>query len=87
MLQYRDAQVALDDVDVSDVIVVPTSLATRYFLTQHALTAITVDFLSPAVQTNLTNKLDDPLDMFELIQIGKWNSTSANHSLAEFTDA
>jgi len=88
VLQYRDAQIALDDVDGSDVIVVaPTSLATSYFLTGHALTAIPVDSLSTAVQTRLATELDDPVDTFELIQIGKWNSTSANHSLAEFTDA
>jgi hypothetical protein len=88
VLQYRDAQLALDDVDGPDVIVVaPTSLATSYFLTQHALTAIPVDSLSTAVQTQLATELDDPVDTFELIQIGKWNSTSANHSLAEFTDA
>ncbi|SFH66977.1 hypothetical protein SAMN04488066_11642 [Halorubrum aquaticum] len=34
VIQYRDAQLALDDVDGSNVIVVaPTSLATSYFLT------------------------------------------------------
>jgi len=88
VLQYRDAQLALDDVDGSDVIVVaPTSLATSYFLTQHALTAIPVDSLSTVVQTHLTNELDDPVDTFELIQIGKWNRDSPNHSLTEFTNA
>jgi len=87
-LQYRDAQLALDDVDGSNVIVVaPTSLATSYFLTQHALTAIPVDSLSTAVQTLLANELDDPLDTFELIQIGKWNRASPNHSLTEFPNA
>lgn len=88
VLQYRDAQFALDDVDGSDVIVVaPASLATSYFLTGHALTAIPVDSLSTAAQTQLATELDDHIDTFELIQIGKWNSTSANHSLAEFTEA
>jgi len=88
VLQYRDAQLALDDVAGSDVIVVaPTSLATSYFLTQHALTAIPVDSLSTAVQTQLANELDDSLDTFELIQIGKWNRDSPNHSLTEFTNA
>ena len=88
VFQYRDAQLALDDVDGSDVIVVaPTSLATSYFLTQHALTAIRVDSLSTAVRTQIDAALDARIDTFELIQIGKWNSTSANHSLAEFTDA
>ena len=88
VLRYRDAQLALDDVDGSNVIVVaPTSLATSYFLTQHALTAIRVDSLSTAVRTQIAAALDADLDTFELIQIGKWNSNSANHSLAEFTDA
>jgi hypothetical protein len=86
-LQYRDAQIALDDVDGSDVIVIaPTSLATSYFLTQHALTAIPVDSLSTAVQTQLANELGDPVDTFELVQIGKWNRDSPNHSLTEFTN-
>jgi len=88
VLQYRDAQLALDDVDGSDVIVVaPISLATSYFLTQHTLTAIPVDSLSTAVQIHLTNVLDDSLDTFNLIQIGKWDSESTNRSLAEFADA
>ena len=88
VLQYRDAQLALDDIDGSDVIVVaPTSLATSYFLTQHALTAIPVDSLSTAVRTQLANEFDDSLDTFELIQIGKWNRDSPNHSLTEFTNA
>lgn len=88
VLQYRDAQLALDDVDGSDVIVVaPTSLATSYFLTQHALTAIRIKSLSTTVQTHIDTALAAPLDTFEFIQIGKWNSNSPNHSLAEFTDA
>lgn len=88
VLQYRDAQLALDDVDGSDVIVVaPTSLATSYVLTRHALTAIPLDSLSTAVRTQIAAALDARLDPFELIQIGKWNSDSANHSLAEFTGA
>jgi hypothetical protein len=87
VLQYRDAQLALDDVDRSDVIVVaPTSLATSYSLTQHTLTAIPVDSLSTAVRSQIDAALDARLDTFELIQIGKRNSTSANHSLAEFAD-
>ena len=88
VLQYRDAQLALNDVDGSNVIVVAlTSLATSYSLTQHALTAIRVDSLSTAVRDQLANALDARLDTFELVQIGKWNSNSLNHSLAEFTNA
>jgi hypothetical protein len=88
VLQYRDAELALDDVDGANVIVVaPTSLATSYFLTQHALTAIPVGSLSAAVQTQIADELDGSLDTFEFIQIGKWNSDSPNHSLAEFTNA
>ncbi|ERG91269.1 MAG: hypothetical protein J07HQW1_01303 [Haloquadratum walsbyi J07HQW1] len=88
VLQYRDAQLALDNVDGANVIVVaPTNLATSYFLTQHALTAIPVDSLPAAVQTQTAEELDGSLDTFESIQIGKWNSDSPNHSLAEFTNA
>jgi hypothetical protein len=88
VLQYRDAQLALDDVDGSNVIVVaPASLAASYFLTGHTLTAIPVESLSTAFQGHLADELDGPLDTFELIQIGKWHSDGPNHSLAEFADA
>jgi hypothetical protein len=88
VLQHRDAQLALADVDVEDVIVVaPTSLATSYAITQHALTAIPVESLPPAVQAELDEVIETPLDGFELIQIGKWTTDSPNHSLAEFTNA
>jgi hypothetical protein len=88
VLQYRDAQLALDDVDGSNVILIaPTSLATSYFLTQHALTAIPVDSLSTAIQTQIVDELNTPLDTFDFIQVGKWNSESPNHSLTEFTGA
>jgi len=88
VLQHRDAQLALDDVDGADVIVIaPTSLATSYFLSQHALTAIPIESLPPAVQKQLGEEVAAPLDTFDLIQIGKWNTDSPNHSLAEFTTA
>ena len=88
VLQYRDAQLALDDVDGANVILVaPTSLATSYFLTHHALTAIPVDSLPAAVQTQIADELDGSLDTFEFIQIGKWNSDSPDHSLGEFKNA
>ncbi|MFC7199020.1 hypothetical protein [Halospeciosus flavus] len=88
VLQYRDAQLALDGVDGASVIVVaPTSLATSYSLTQHALTAIRVDSLASAIRTQLADELAAPLDTFDVIQIGKWNSDSPNHSLTEFRDA
>jgi len=84
--QHRDAELALESVDGSDVIVVtPTSLASSYFLTQHTLTAIPVETLIPAVQSQLDGTLDVPIERFELIQIGKWTAESRDHSLAEFT--
>ncbi|WP_435099911.1 hypothetical protein [Halorubrum sp. N11] len=86
--QYRDAQLALDDVDGGSVILVaPTSLATSHLLTDHALTAIPVESLSSVVQTQIADTIDAPIETFELIQIGKWNSSSSNHSLSEFADA
>ena len=86
--QYRDAQRILADIDGSDVIVIaPTSLATSYRLTQHALTAIPVDSLSSETREQLADTLDTPIETFEIIQIGKWTTDSPNHSLAEFTDA
>jgi len=88
VLRYRDAQLALNDVKGENVIVIaPTSLATSYHLTSHALTAIPVDSLPSAVRAQLDDELEAPLETFELIQIGKWNRDSPNHSLAEFTDA
>ncbi|WP_144925282.1 hypothetical protein [Halorubrum salsamenti] len=84
VLQYRDAQLALDGADGASVIVIaPTSLATSYHLTQHTLTAIHVESLPRAVR----REIDAAIDAFELIQVGKWNSDSRNHSLAEFADA
>ena len=86
--QYRDAQRLLTDIDGSDVVVIaPTSLATSYRLTQHALTAIPLDSLSSETREQLADTLDAPLETFEVIQIGKWIADSLNHSLAEFTDA
>jgi len=86
--QYRDAQLALDAVGGERVIIVaPTNLASSYQLTQHALTAIPVESLSSAIQARIDDTIDAPLETFELIQIGKWSSTSPNHSLSEFTDA
>ncbi len=88
VLQYRDAQLALDDTDGADVIVVaPTNLATSYFLTQHALTVIPVDSLSKAIKAQLNEVVSDPLDTFDFIQIGKWRADSPNHSLAEFANS
>jgi hypothetical protein len=87
VLQHRDAQLALDEVDGSDVIVVaPTSLATSYLLTQHALTAIPVDGLPDSVRTQIADAIGASIETFELIQIGKWNSARQDHSLAEFAD-
>ena len=88
VLQYRDAQLALNEVDGSNVIVVaPTSLATSYALTQHALTAIPVGSLSTAAQTRPADEIDGSLEAFDVVQIGTWNSDSPNHSLTEFTTA
>jgi len=86
--QYRDAQLTLDAVDGERVIIVaPTNLASSYQLTQHALTAIPVESLSSATKARITDTIDAPLETFELIQIGKWNKSSPNHSLSEFADA
>jgi len=86
--QHRDAERTLEAAEGSDVIAVaPTSLASSYFLTQHVLTAVLVDTLSPAVQSHLDHALDGSIEQFELIQIGKWTAQSPNHSLNEFTGA
>lgn len=67
--QHRDAELTLESVDGSDAIaVVPTSLASSYFLTQHALTAIPVDTIPPTVQSHLDDVLDESIEQFELIQ-------------------
>ena len=87
VLQYRDAQLTLEEATGSDIIVIsPNSLATSYVLTQHPLTTISVESLSTVVWNKLNDKLDVPLDTFEFIQIGKWNGESPNRSLAEFAD-
>jgi hypothetical protein len=88
VLQRRDAELALADSDGADVIVIaPTSMASSYFLTQHILTAIPIDSLSPSVKAHLADSLHAPIQSFELIQVGKWMTDSSNHSLTEFADA
>ncbi|MDB2239395.1 hypothetical protein [Halorubrum ezzemoulense] len=88
VLQHRDAQLALDAVDGDAVIVVsPTSLATGYKLGSHPVTAIRVDSLPADITATLDAAVEDDIETFDLIQIGKWNHSSPNHSLAEFTDA
>ncbi|QAU11400.1 hypothetical protein EKH57_00325 (plasmid) [Halorubrum sp. BOL3-1] len=88
VLQHRDAELALNDVDSTDVlVVVPTSMASSYFLTEHALTAIPVAELSAEVRSQLGDALAAPIETFELVQIGKWTADSPNHSLAEYGGA
>jgi len=85
--QHRDAELALDGTAGAEVVAIaPTSLATSYALSQRPLTAIAVDSLPLAVERELDAVLDAPIDSFELIQVGKWNTESPNHSLAEFAD-
>ena len=86
VFQHRDAELALADVDGENVIIItPTSLASSYFLTQHTLTAIRIDTLAPAVRSELATALDAPIETFEIIQIGKWITSSLDHSIAEYT--
>lgn len=86
VFQYRDAELALAEVDSDDAIVItPTSVATSYALTQHPLTVISVDSLPSTVRAELNGGLDEPIETFELIQVGKWNTDSPNRSLMEFT--
>jgi hypothetical protein len=88
VFQRRDAELALDDVAGEKVIVItPTSFASGYFLTNHTLTAIPIDGLAPTVRSQLADALDTPIEMFELIQIGKWTTDSPDHSLAEYRNA
>ncbi len=83
--QYREAELALDDVTGNDVIVVsPTSLASGYALGQHPLTAIVIETLPTSVQTQIDAAIDGSINDFDLIQIGQWNADTPNHSLAEF---
>lgn len=88
VLQHRDAHLALGAVDGDAVIVVsPTGLATGYKLGGHPVTAIRVDSLPAEIKATIDAAIDDDIETFELIQVGKWHHSSPNHSLAEFTDA
>jgi hypothetical protein len=51
------------------------------------VTAIRVDSLPAEIKATLDAAIDDHIESFDLIQIGKWHHSSPNHSLAEFTDA
>lgn len=85
VVQRRDAELALADSDGEDVVVIaPTSMASSYSLTQHVLTAIPIDDLSPTVKARLADTLDAPIESYDLIQVGKWTTDSSNHSLKEY---
>ncbi|TKX72399.1 hypothetical protein [Halorubrum sp. GN11GM_10-3_MGM] len=88
VLQYRDAQLALSAVDGEAVIAIsPTNLATAYKLGGHPVTAIRVDSLPADISATLDRAMDDGIEAFDLIQVGKRNQSIPNHSLTEFTDA
>jgi hypothetical protein len=87
VLQRRDAELALADSDGEDVVVIaPTSMASSYYLTQHALNAIPIDGLSATVKAQLAGYLDGAIESYDLIQVGKWTNDSPNHSLTEYAD-
>lgn len=87
VLQYRDAQLALRAADGKAVIAIsPTSLATAYKLGGHPVTAIRVDSLPADISASLDRAIDDGIETFDLIQVGRSNQNSPNHSLTEFTD-
>lgn len=54
-----------------ELVIAPTSMASSYFLTQHGLTAIPIDELPLGVRSQLADELDEPIETFDLIQLGK----------------
>lgn len=85
--QYRDAELALAGAEPAHIVVTPTGFASALFLARHTLTAVPIVDLSLVIQSDLDAALADPVETFELVQIGDRPSDSPNHSLTEFTDS
>lgn len=86
--QYRDAERALENVRSEAVICVyPESMATGYALEQNPLSAIRVDTLPTTVRAALDDALDAAISSFEIVQVGRWVTSSPNRSLTEYETA
>jgi hypothetical protein len=82
---HRDAEVALKDTPSEAVLAVrPTSMASSYALGQRPLAAIEVDSLSKELCAQFNRLIDDDLEQYALIQVGRQPHASQNRSLSEF---
>lgn len=82
---HRDAELALKDTPPAAVLAVrPTSMASSYALTQRPLAAIEIDSLSEELWAQFNRLIDDDLEQYALIQVGRQPHASQNRSLSEF---
>lgn len=82
---HRDAEIALKNVPAETVLAVrPTGMASSYALTQRPLTAIEVDSLSKELSAQFNRLINDDLEQYALIQVGRQPHASQNRSLSEF---
>ena len=82
---HRDAELAINDTPPEAVLVVtPTSMASGYALVQRPLAAIEVDSLSRELWAQLNRLIDNDLEQYLLIQVGRQPHASQNRSLSEF---
>lgn len=85
IVQDRDAQRVLDDVDEEDVLVVaPDGMASGYKLAQHPLTLVAVDGLGDERRAAFEAASGLSLDEFTHVQVGRTVRSGENRSLAEF---
>ncbi len=82
---HRDAGLALNATPPGAVLAVrPTGMASSYALTQRPLAAIEVDSLSKELWAQFNRLIDDDLEQYALIQVGRQPHASQNRSLSEF---
>ncbi len=85
LIQNRDAQLRLEELDEEAIIVVaPESMATGYHLGSHELTLIAIEDLPEAQTRAVSEAVDGPIEAYSHIQLGKQIESGPNRSLSEF---
>jgi len=85
VVQNRDAHLQLEQLSAESVLTVsPDSMASGYFLAQHPLTLIPTSELPADQRQELNAGIEDPIESFSHICLGRTIGSGQNRSLAEF---
>lgn len=85
LVQNRDAYRLLAERDTQSVVVVtPESTASGYLLAQHPLTLLAIKTLPATHRREIAGALDESVDAYTHIQLGRTIESGRNHSLSEF---